>query len=162
MNVELEHRIKAPREIAFAVLSDFEHCSEWIEGIERVEMLTDGPVGVGTRWRETRVMFGKEATEVMEVTTFEPSDRYVVECESCGSLYRSVFTFAEDGDGTKLTLTIETKSLTLMAKLMSPLGYFMMGTMKKLIEADITQAGQEAERRAGTLQDATQTQNKKT
>lgn len=49
-------RFRAPRERVFDVCSSFEHAADRIAGIERVEMLTDGPMRVGTWFRETRIM----------------------------------------------------------------------------------------------------------
>ena len=43
-----------------------------IPDITALEMLSEGPFGEGTRWRETRVMFKKEAVEEMWVTGFPP------------------------------------------------------------------------------------------
>jgi len=48
---------------------------DWVDvvgAIEVVERLDDRDgFGLGTTWRETRTMFGKKATEDMEVTDYE-------------------------------------------------------------------------------------------
>ena len=61
-----------PLDDAFAFVSDFANAPKRIKSILRVNVLTPGPVGVGTRFTETRVMFGREATETRtcEATTF--------------------------------------------------------------------------------------------
>ncbi|MGH2577387.1 MAG: SRPBCC family protein [Actinomycetota bacterium] len=66
--------------------------------MERVEMLSEGPFGVGTRWRETRRMLGKEATEEMYVTASEAPTRYVAEADSRGVHYVSEFVLTPEGD----------------------------------------------------------------
>lgn len=66
--IRMSTTIQAPPERAFAAFADFPHAARSVSGIERIEMLTDGPVGAGTRFRETRIMFGREATEEMKVT----------------------------------------------------------------------------------------------
>jgi hypothetical protein len=53
---------------AFEVFTDLANNATVVRGIEKMEILTDGPIGVGTRFRETRVMMGKQATEGMELT----------------------------------------------------------------------------------------------
>ncbi len=73
MNFICEQQVAAPPEKVFAMMSDFANAPQRISGISKVEMLTDGAVGVGTKFKETRVMLGKEATETMEVTTFDPN-----------------------------------------------------------------------------------------
>ncbi len=46
--------------------------------VERLDSGTD--FGVGTTWRETRVMFGREATEVMEIVAVDEGRSY----DGCG------------------------------------------------------------------------------
>ena len=73
-------------------------------GIERVEILTPGPVAVGTRFRETRIMFGRRATEEMTVAELDPPRRLVLTAYNHGTAYRAEHLFAPEGDGTGLTL----------------------------------------------------------
>lgn len=130
-------RIAAPVEEVFKLFADFEHAPGRIQGIKKLEVLTAGPVGVGTRFRETRVLFNREATEEMEITAFEPNRGYTIGCQSCGAVYTSVFRFQPDGDGTLVTVDFETRAQSVLAKLMAPLGWLMMGTVKKCIQQDI-------------------------
>ena len=115
----IRKHIEAPIEQVFARASDFAALAETIAGIERVEMLTDGPVGKGTRFRETRIMFGREATEEMEVVEFEPPRRYALGCENHGCRYHSEMRFEAQGDGTDVEMTFEATPLSAMAKIMS-------------------------------------------
>ncbi|MEM8933857.1 MAG: SRPBCC family protein, partial [Acidobacteriota bacterium] len=98
-------RIDAPVDEVFAVFADFEHAAERIDGIRELDVLTDGPIGAGSRFRETRVMYGKEATEEMEITAFEPDRSYTVECTSHGAHFTSVYTFEPEHGGTNVTLS---------------------------------------------------------
>ena len=43
--------IECPQDVAFAYLSDLRNELEWNPGVESVEKVTDGPVGLGTRFR---------------------------------------------------------------------------------------------------------------
>lgn len=129
--------VKAPIEKVFAAYSDFGNCAGRIKGIKRVEMLTSGPVGVGTRFKETRVMFKKEATETMEVSALEPNREYTLTCNSCGALFNSTFRFEPEAGGTQVTLDFDCKPVSLFAKLMTPLSWLMMGPMKKCIQQDL-------------------------
>ncbi len=137
--------IASPPEIVFEVASDFRHAAENIQGIERLEVLTDGPIGVGTRFRETRVMFGKESTEEMEITAFDTPRSYVVEAESCGGRFRFEYRFDGDAAGTTVQIEVETYAVSFLAKLMSPLSKLMMGPMKKCIAADFNDIKRVAE-----------------
>ncbi len=132
----LSRRVEAPVDAVFDVFSDIPRAREMIDQITGIEMLTDGPVGVGTRWRETRMVFKREATEVMEVTAFEPRRSYTVGCRSCGCEYESTWRFEPEGEATLVEFEMAYRPVTVLAKLMSPLGRLMAPTMKKCFEKD--------------------------
>ena len=132
----LTQRVEAPIDAVFDVFSDIPRCHEMIEQITAVEMLTDGPVGVGTRWRETRMVFKRVATEEMEVTAFEPGRSYTVGCQSCGCEYESTWRFEAEGDATQVEFEMGCRPVTFAAKVMSPLSRLMMPMMKKCFVKD--------------------------
>ncbi len=132
----LSQRVKAPVDRVFDVFSDIPRAHEMVDQIVRIEMLTDGPVDVGTRWRETRLMFKREATEEMWVTAFDAGRSYTVGCESCGCTYECTWRFAPDGDATLVEFEMSSQPVTFFAKVMSPLGRLMMPMMKKCFEKD--------------------------
>lgn len=100
MKVVMEKTVNGPADRVFEVFSDIQHCGDRIKGITKVEVLSDVKQGTGLRWRETRVMLGKEATEEMEMTASEPPNSYTVEARSHGMHYISVFTFEPRGAAT--------------------------------------------------------------
>jgi uncharacterized protein YndB with AHSA1/START domain len=128
--------INAPPDRVFAVFADLRNADKNVKGIKKIEVLTDGPIGKGTRFRETRAMFGREQTETMEVTDFQPPRSYTVEANSCGCLCRSQFEFRPEGAGTAVQMNFQTTPLTFFAKLMSPLMGLMAKTCKKMIDRD--------------------------
>ena len=73
MEIQVTRTIDAPPEIVWTLITDIANSPQVISGIDSVTILgsTEG-FGVGTRWRETRTMFGKEATEEMEVSARSP------------------------------------------------------------------------------------------
>ena len=122
--------IAAPIETVFDRAADFPNAASTIEAITKMEMLTEGPIGVGTRFRETRVMFGREATEEMEIVEFDRPRGYRLHAESHGSRYLSGLSFEETAGGTRVTMHFEGTPLTLMAKIMS---FMMKPMMKKMV-----------------------------
>jgi hypothetical protein len=129
----------APPERVWSVLSDFEHAAGRIEAIRKIEILTPGPVGKGTRFRETRMMFKKEATEEMEITEWVPPRRYVLECESCGCHYRSAVSCTPEENGTRVEMSMEAKPLSFAAKILGALmGWMMAGACRKAFEKDLS------------------------
>ena len=129
--------IAAPPETVFAAASDFANAPQRIPGIVRVEMLTPGPVAVGTRFRETRRMFGKEASEVMTVAELEPPRRYVLLAESHGSRYRSELRFEPEGSGTEVVMTFRGEPQTLAAKVMSVVMRPLIKSVAKVCAKDL-------------------------
>ncbi|MBT2421588.1 SRPBCC family protein [Streptomyces sp. ISL-22] len=95
--VVVERRIAVGQGPVWEALTDLAGMERVLSGVSKVEIITEGAFGVGTRWRETRRMFGKEATEEMWVTACEPPDRYVVEAESHGTHYVSEWLLRADG-----------------------------------------------------------------
>ena len=129
-SVSLVRHINAPVEEVFARGTDFANAANVVSSIIEMEMLTDGPTRKGTRFRETRMMFGREATETMEVLEFDPARGYVLGAESHGSRYRTTFRYTEANGGTDLEMTFEATPLSFVAKIMS---VFMKGMMNKMV-----------------------------
>lgn len=103
--VKVSRWIAAPPAAVWHVLTDLEAAADTLSGVTRIEVLTEGPYAVGTRWRETRRLMGKEGTEEMWVTAVEPERRTVVEAESGGTHYASTFALSPSGGGTRLDVT---------------------------------------------------------
>ena len=141
--------VGAPRERVFAVFSDLRQADRHVAGIERLDVLTEGPIRAGTEFRETRILHGRRATETMEVTEFEPADRYVVECRSHGTCYRCEYRFEVSQGGTQVTTRFEAHPRTLLARMLAPLGRLMMGNVKRCLEDDIADLRRVAEDRTG-------------
>ena len=146
--------IASPPARTFEVFTDLEQAARTIDGITSLEVLTDAPTGVGTRFRETRTMFGREATEEMEFTEFEPSRRYTVECDSCGAHWTSVYRFTPEGERTRVDVEMTVTPVSLMAKLMSPLSAAFSGTLIKCLKKDLEDLGRAAEGRPASAETA--------
>jgi carbon monoxide dehydrogenase subunit G len=129
--------IAAPPAVVFAWFTDLDKAAVHIKAIKKIEKLTEGPIGQGTRFKETRFMFGKEATETMEIAALEPNRSYTVTAHSCGAQFNTVFRFLPSAIGTALEVDFSTKAASLLAKVFTPLSWLMMGSMKKCIEQDV-------------------------
>jgi uncharacterized membrane protein len=130
--------VNAPQARVFDVFSDLTQAQARVSSIKQLELLTDGPIATGTRWRETRVMFGKEAKEEMEIAGFFAPNFYEAVAQSHGSTYRSRFDFAPDGHATRVTMTFTSSPESLGAKVMTAvLGGYMMKSVGKLMRRDM-------------------------
>lgn len=145
---KLTRRIERPRSEVFRLFTDFDEMPGLIDKITSIEMLTEGPPGKGTRFRETRKMFGKQATEEMEITDFQAEETYTCEADSHGMHYRSVYQFEPVGHATDVNCTFEARPVSLAARIFLPLtAWLTMGTTKKIFARDIEDLKEAAERR---------------
>ena len=89
--VTVEIAINTSPQRTFETFTNLPRMGEVVTAINKVEILTNGSVGVGTRFSETRTMMGKQATEEMEVTQFEPPSLFVHEAKIHGCHYISTY-----------------------------------------------------------------------
>lgn len=137
MKIEARCVIQAPREKVFEVFSDLNNLPKNVTAITGIEVLTKGKIGEGTRFKETRVMFGKEASEIMQITEFIPPEKITEEASSNGMHYTSQWNFTETDGLTTVTIHFQGKAITLLAKIFSLVFFFMAGSMKKAFIADM-------------------------
>lgn len=136
--IQVSERIRAPQEDVFHQCLQVDQWPDFCRQIKRVEVLSDGPIREGTRFRETRTMFGREASEEMEFTKIEHPRRYVVECTNHGCHYRVEFSFAQQGPETVVTSDFSATPLTFFARVMGTLMMpLMKGNMKKCVRQDL-------------------------
>lgn len=128
--------IEAPVEAVFETVADISNFSRAVPHITRVEFLTERRVGAGTRFRETRLMRGREATTELEVTEYEKNERVRTVADAGGTVWDSLFTVTPEGDGgsTRLDLVMEARPYRFMSRLMVPL---MKGVVAKAVMADM-------------------------
>ena len=132
---EVHRTIAAPADLVFAAVTDVEHFSRAVPEIERVEFVSENRVGLGARFRETRVTRGREATVELEITEFAPPERARFLSEAGGVQWDTVFQVTAAGDGnTGLAMVMEATPLTFMARLVMPL---MKGMVRKAIASDM-------------------------
>jgi hypothetical protein len=131
--------IGASPNVVYGIATNLELAGKWMPNFVRMEKLTQGPFGPGTRFRETRKMFGKSATEVFEVIAAERPTR--VELFVDGSQgtskrgrYDYVYEFVEQDQGTRVTLT---GRISRVPWFWQAVGRAFLGPMRKACEADL-------------------------
>lgn len=137
--------IAAPQSEVFACASDLANAGRWLTGVKNIEMLTTGPMAVGTKWRETRVLGGRESTEEMTVSAFHPPRSYTVKCDSHGANFTSVLMCEPDRGGTIVSMDMQIRPVSFVAKLMSPLMRMMAGKLRKCLSQDLADLKRAAE-----------------
>jgi uncharacterized protein YndB with AHSA1/START domain len=147
MQIVVEALANAPPKAVFRAAADIAAWPRFMSAVETVEVLTPGAVTLGTRFRQTRSMFGRRASEEMTVASLEPPRRLVLTAHNHGTAYRLVHEFALAGTGTRVSLTFSGQPATLMARLLAPLGAMMQGAVRRQLTADLADLAREAERR---------------
>lgn len=136
------HRSSASPDRVWGVASDFAHAAGRIRAITKVEMVTSGPVGTGTRFREWR---GRQAAD-MEVTAWSPPRSYSLRGYAMGTEFTSEIRCVPDGSGTRLEMEVRVRPETFGAKLLSPLIALMSKVMVKSCANDLGDIAAVAER----------------
>lgn len=134
LTFSMTHRFDAPPEVVFDAMTDPDQFRHWMNGFVRAEVQTDGPIGVGTRIAETRKFKGHEATEVFEITHYEPPRAISMHVDSCmKSVYDFDFRFEPEGGGTRMVMDARIEGGGCMTKIM---GKAMAGMFKKAMQKD--------------------------
>ena len=146
-DVEVRRHVAAPVERVWAVVTDLARAPQVVRGIDSVEVLTPGDFGVGTRWRETRRMMGRPATEEMTVTAVESQRSYTTEAVHASIRYVSTVAVAPAGDGSELTMSFGARptsaAMRLLGAVTGPLG---RRAVARALEKDLVDLAAAAER----------------
>jgi carbon monoxide dehydrogenase subunit G len=142
--------IEAPPERVWEVLTDLDNASENLTGVVSVQRMTDGPYAVGTRWRETRKMFGREVTEEMWVADNDPWRGSVVRAESGGADYVTTFLLTPLDNAARTELTVRFDAQLTSASTLQKFGMKVFGGLaekatRKALEQDLTDIAAAAE-----------------
>lgn len=133
-------RIDRPTPEVFAYLADPENIPQWNYAISETTKTSDGPVGVGTSYRQVRTI-PEESEEALEITEFEPDRRFAIRGD-LGPFHGDV-TYQLDPaqGGTIITNAMDLKAAG-AARLIAPLAVTRvkaavasnLGTLKELLE----------------------------
>ncbi len=139
MLVEVQVTIEGSKAAVWTAITNIEHASDIITGIEKVEVLEKPAHGlVGLKWRETRMLFGKPASADKWITDAVENEFYKTRAEDNGFVFLSTLRLAEAGGGITLTSIHDSKPQGFMARLMLiPMGLFFRGVAKKALLQDL-------------------------
>lgn len=96
--------------VVFDFITASENAPKIVQSVTSMNKLTEGAPGVGTRYRETRLMKGKEQQAELEIVEFEPPQKYAVQNVTSGieTVYRYIL--QPDRDSTRIDLVCEVKA----------------------------------------------------
>jgi uncharacterized protein YndB with AHSA1/START domain len=76
--IRMSTEVDAPIEVVWEVVADVDRQPEWMEEMSELRMLTDPPLGVGSRGEATVTIAGFSTTDPVTVTEFAPPRRYAI------------------------------------------------------------------------------------
>ena len=90
--------VNASPQEAFALISDLTRSHEWATNPLKVEVVSGGPVGLGTKYRSEAKFMGKDVHAEQEVTAYEPPTHFAFTNTEGNERYLHDFTVrAQDG-----------------------------------------------------------------
>jgi len=126
--------IDAPVAAVFAVVANTDNFLKAVPHILRIEHLNDLRDEVGSRFKETRVVAGREAVTELEITEYVRNDHVRIVTDAGGTVWDSVFTTRAVGGRTELKLVMEATPHTMRARMTHPL---IRGFLKGALQADM-------------------------
>ncbi|NND90865.1 MAG: SRPBCC family protein [Granulosicoccus sp.] len=138
MTITVSEEINAPREHIWNIITDIDSWADTISGIVSIEVIDRPDTGlVGMKWREKRVLFGKEAVETMWISAAEPNSWYETTAENHGAVYSTRVSLDDSNHKVILTMSFSATPTTLISKIMSLMSFMFNGTLRKMLQNDL-------------------------
>ncbi|MFQ5968501.1 MAG: SRPBCC family protein [Acidimicrobiia bacterium] len=132
MEFDTEFVIRQPVEKVFGHFADIEGRPNWVTPAVEREKLTEGPVGVGTKYRSVDRLPGRRIEFSQEVTAYVPNE-LVSEAWTGPLAGRSETRFAPQDGATRLTLHMEVAPSG-MFKVLAPI---IRGWVQRALQKDL-------------------------
>ena len=100
---------RSPREL-FVFITTADNAPKVVSSVRSMVKLTEGRVRVGTHYRETRLMNGKDQHAELEVVAYEPDQKYAIKNVTEGIETVYSYTFRPEPNGTRVDLVCEVKA----------------------------------------------------
>ena len=94
--------VPAAPQTVFDQVSRFDRATAWDPGVREGELLTPGPVALGSRFRLVARFLGRDIPLEYEVVELVPGRRITFHAETADVVSHDVLTFAPAADGTLL------------------------------------------------------------
>jgi carbon monoxide dehydrogenase subunit G len=101
---ETEVFVNRPQQEVFDFMSDPANDVKWQSGNQGSEWISDGPIGVGSKLRSSGKFLGRKIDFGLEVTAWDPPDRYAKKAASGPFPFESTIEFETTEDGTRVAM----------------------------------------------------------
>ena len=105
--ITLRNQLDIDRSIAevFDFIVNVENAPKWQPAVIETTRITDGPIRVGTQFREVAKFMGRNTNTICEVIELEPLKRFAFKGTSNGPVsYQSTYTFEANGNATRIAI----------------------------------------------------------
>ena len=137
-NVEVH--FNAPPQRVFEALTSVNSFIDWMPNLKEIKVLSEGDVGEGTVFEETRRMFFRDATEHFRISMYEPPEMLELTVDgsegSSGSGQYTFFYHLEENEGSGGTSMSMHGEITGLNKVMEFLGRLSVRFMARAIRKD--------------------------
>ena len=96
--------INAPAEKVWALIDKLEEWPQWMPSIKKIEMVSKGPLTVGSQLSVTAKVSGLTVTLLMTITEFVPERRVVLEGKALGTKLTRFYMLEPVNGKTKVTI----------------------------------------------------------
>lgn len=96
--------IQAPQQDVFDFVTNLANDSQWQSSIESVEKTSEGPIGVGTTWRDVTKFLGRKIETEIEMTKYDPPNRASVKAIRGPIPFENTYQVEARENGTQLSI----------------------------------------------------------
>jgi uncharacterized protein YndB with AHSA1/START domain len=132
--IERQVTMNVPPEQVFAYVSDLTRHPEWANHKLEVVKTSEGPVAVGSTYSSVGHEMGEHKGAV-KVTELQPNTVFAYEAEDDTGDFRHYFRLQAADGGTLVTKGIDPQRLSMMMKLLMPVGRIFM--VPRLLDGDL-------------------------
>ncbi|MBL8892693.1 MAG: SRPBCC family protein [Planctomycetaceae bacterium] len=126
--------IAAPVDRVFQTVALPDRFCAAIPDIVKIEIVSEIQSGIGTRFRETRLMNGKPTVAEMQVTEFHENKTVRLVADMAGTNWDTRFDLQPQGNATELKMQLVATPQNLLSRLATPM---MIGMIGKAISGDM-------------------------
>lgn len=139
--------IAAPKERVWAVLTDIDRAAEVIGQITSIERINGGSgFDVGTRWRESFNVAGREGRQTQLVTAIDPGRSFTLATSNKRSRYTETITVEDLREGTRVTFDFVTVPNSAFGAFGgATVGRMFRGTTRRMLDEFLNDVARAAE-----------------
>ncbi|MBC8050097.1 MAG: SRPBCC family protein [Chitinophagales bacterium] len=137
MSSASEVLISAPTQQVFDAFTDLRNTVSRLSGVSAVEILAENPAGVGTLWRETRIVLGAPVSQIIQVETVDAPNGFSIRADNNGVICNTHFAFIPEGTATRVRATFSVIPATFAAMFFSPALFMVATVAKSVLDRDL-------------------------